>query len=156
MPQDQKYGILITPDIKLHRQWFEEMLMLRGINIKVKTPSSNKQYTDNGELVSNYNIVLCGHYHNGCVPAFLNKVMPKNSGIITPTKKVLPKNVRGIRKISNNTFLIYNGGWTKIPNNTPKPIHVLDKICNRQIDITILTKNISKEIEIKTKKIKMR
>lgn len=110
----------------------------------------------NIELVNNYNIVLCGHYHNGCVPAFLNKVMPKNSGIITPTKKVLPKNVRGIRKISNNTFLIYNGGWTKIPNNTPKPIHVLDKICNRQIDITILTKNISKEIEIKTKKIKMR
>lgn len=111
----------------------------------------------NIDLVSDYDIILCGHYHNGCVPSFLNKIwIPKHGGVVTPSKKILPKNVRGVRKLSNNTVLIYNGGWTKIPNNTLDIFHKLDKICNRQIDITILTNSITKDIEIKTKKKKMR
>lgn len=110
----------------------------------------------NISLVNNYDVILCGHYHNGCVPSFLNKIwFPKNGGIITYSKRLFPKNVRGIKKLSNGTYLIYNGGWTKISNNTPSYLHMLDKLCNRQLDITILTKDYNcKDITIKTKKIK--
>lgn len=111
----------------------------------------------NIDLVKHYNLILCGHYHNGCVPSFLNKVfLPKHSGIIKPSKKIFPKNVRGIRKIDKDTYLIYNGGWTKIASNTPKKIHKLDNLCNRQIDVTILSNKIKKDITIKTKKIKIK
>lgn len=37
--------------------------MLHGINVKIKTPSSNKQYTTNGELVTNY----LDWYDTGCI-----------------------------------------------------------------------------------------
>ena len=111
-------------------------------------------YNKNIDLVSCYDVILCGHYHNGCVPSILNKIwLPKNGGVITPSKRLFPKNVRGIRILKGDTYLIYNGGWTKIPDNTPDIFHVLDKMCNRQIDITILT-NKYKKLEVKTKKIK--
>lgn len=111
---------------------------------------------ENQSLVSDYDVVLCGHYHNGCVPSFLNKIwLPKNGGIITSSKRIFPKNVRGIKKLCNNTYLIYNGGWTKIANNTPNYLHILDKICNRQIDITILTNDCKyKNLKTKIKKVK--
>lgn len=109
----------------------------------------------NIDLIRNYDIVLCGHYHDGCVPVFLNKLkIFKNRGVVTPSKKVFHKNTRGIRKI-NNTYLIYNGGWVKIANNTPKYLHMLDKLCNRQIEITILTNDPNcKNISVNTKKVK--
>ena len=49
------YGRLITPDIKLHRKWFKEMVRLIGINVIYKPVSEpNKQYSINGEAVTNY------------------------------------------------------------------------------------------------------
>ena len=110
----------------------------------------------NQTLVNDYDVVLCGHYHNGCVPSLLNKIwIPKNGGIVTPSKRLFPRNVRGIRRINGDTYLIYNGGWTKIANNSPNILHVLDKLCNRQIDITILTNDYNyKDIKIETKKVK--
>lgn len=49
------YGRLLTPDIKLHRKWFKEMVRLIGINCIYKAPiTSTKHYTQNGELVSDY------------------------------------------------------------------------------------------------------
>ncbi len=49
------YGKLLTPDIKLHRQWFKEMVRLMGVNCLYKTPiNQNKQYTTQGELISSY------------------------------------------------------------------------------------------------------
>ena len=55
MAEPQKYGILLNKDAKLHRQYFEELLRLQGILIKIKTPkSSSKTYTLNGELIGNY------------------------------------------------------------------------------------------------------
>ena len=56
MTEPQKYGILLNKDAKLHRKYFEELLRLQGILIKIKTPTnSSKTYTTNGELVANYN-----------------------------------------------------------------------------------------------------
>lgn len=137
----------------------KELKVNNNTKPKVLIMHSPEPFDDikNVELVSDYDVILCGHYHNGCVPSFLNKVwIPKHGGVVTPSKRIFPKNVRGVKEISSGSYLIYNGGWTKLANNTPNYLHKLDKLCNRQIDITILTKNISKKIDIKTKKIKVR
>lgn len=48
------YGQLLTPDIKLHRKWFKEMVRLIGINVIFKAPTLDKQYNTQGEMVSKY------------------------------------------------------------------------------------------------------
>lgn len=49
------YGVLITPDIKLHRKWFKELTRLIGINVIYKPVSEpNKQYNINGEAITDY------------------------------------------------------------------------------------------------------
>lgn len=95
---------------------------------------------ENKELVKDYDIIMSGHYHDGCVPALLNKVWPsKHGGIITSSKKLFPKNVRGIRRLYTGSYLFYNGGWTKIADSSPKKLQPLDSLCNRQIDVTTIT-----------------
>lgn len=48
------YGILISPDIKLHRTWFKQMLALHGINCKYRAPLTNKEYDHHGDLQTGY------------------------------------------------------------------------------------------------------
>ena len=64
MAEPQKYGILLNKDAKLHRKYFEELLRLQGILIRIKTPKdSSKTYTLNGELIGNYG----DWYDTGCI-----------------------------------------------------------------------------------------
>ena len=50
--------------------------------------------------------------------------------------------------------MIYNGGWIKIQACSPKILQPLDKLCNRQMDITTLTSDIEyKEEQIKNKRL---
>lgn len=51
------YGKLLTKDIKLHRQYFKEMVSLIGINLIYKYPSSDKHYTTIGELKASHPVV---------------------------------------------------------------------------------------------------
>ena len=48
------YGLLISPDIKLHREWFKQMVALHGINCKYKAPLKNKDYDIYGDLQTGY------------------------------------------------------------------------------------------------------
>lgn len=81
------------------------------------------------------NLVLCGHTHGGMIPSFI----PGNFGIISPSKKLFPKNVRGV-KLIDNTMVIISSGVTKL---------------SRKSKLTIFTDiygvNINK-IDIKSKK----
>lgn len=54
LPDSQKFGTLLTPDMKLHRKYFEEMTKLYGINVVYYAPRKDKEYTLHGELFSNY------------------------------------------------------------------------------------------------------
>lgn len=54
IPDNQKYGILLTPDIKIHRQYFQEMVNLWGIKVIYYAPRPNKHYTTYAEIDSNY------------------------------------------------------------------------------------------------------
>ena len=49
-----KYGLLITQDIKLYRNWFKQMTYLHGINCKYRAPLENKEYDTRGDLHTGY------------------------------------------------------------------------------------------------------
>ena len=49
-----KYGQLLTPDIKLHRQYFNEMVKLLGIQVQYRAPRKDKHWTMYSEIESNY------------------------------------------------------------------------------------------------------
>ena len=110
----------------------------------------------NQELLKDYNLIIAAHYHNGVVPEFLDFLVPKNKGLLTPRRSILPSEARGIVKLLTGTYLMYNGGWTKIPA-TAKPIeYPLDKFFNRDIDLTTITNNYEYyDMLVKTKKIKL-
>lgn len=48
------YGLLITPEIKLHRQYFKECVKLLGINCIYRAPLPGKQFDSHGDLDTNY------------------------------------------------------------------------------------------------------
>ena len=50
-----KYGLLLTGDIKIHRQYFKEMCKLLGINVIYKSLKPGKKWTNYGEVDANYN-----------------------------------------------------------------------------------------------------
>ena len=55
MAENRKdYGILITPEIKLHRQYFKEMVKLLGINCIYKAPLPGKHFDVHGDLDADY------------------------------------------------------------------------------------------------------
>lgn len=51
---DNRYGRLITPDIKLHRKWFDEMVRLIGIQVVYRALRKDKHWTSFAEIESNY------------------------------------------------------------------------------------------------------
>lgn len=52
--ENNKFGTLITKDIKLHRKWFVEMCNLIGIKVVYRAPKPDKHYTLYTEIESNY------------------------------------------------------------------------------------------------------
>lgn len=51
---ESKYGLLLGPDIKLQRHYFQEMCQLIGINVVYREPKKDKHYTTYSEIKSNY------------------------------------------------------------------------------------------------------
>ena len=52
--EENKYGLLLTKDIKLHRQYFDEMTKLLGIQVIYRAPRRGRTYTTYAEIESNY------------------------------------------------------------------------------------------------------
>jgi len=79
--------------------------------------------------LANFDLVLCGHTHDGVVPEFLKLFFRGNRGIISPLKKFFPKIARGkIVKCVNNKELviIISGGVTKISPMNIKLFNILN------------------------------
>ena len=67
--ETEKYGILLNKDIKLHRQYFKEMVRLIGIYVLYRAPKPGKKYTTYAELESNYEQpILVGCIFNEHLP----------------------------------------------------------------------------------------
>lgn len=54
MEIESKYGLLLNGDIKLHRQWFKEMVKLHGINVIYRAVKPGKKWTSYAELDTNF------------------------------------------------------------------------------------------------------
>ncbi len=100
---------------------------------------------ENKQLLNNYDLIICGHTHDGCIPFGFGNF---KRGIISPKKKFFPKNVRGIRNLGNNYILI-TGGITKIQNCAAKLLQPFNHLCPMQIDV--ITFNNKKDVEIRKK-----
>lgn len=51
---ENKYGVLLNPNIKLHRKYFDEMVRLLGIQVVYYAPRPGKHWTVYTEIKSNY------------------------------------------------------------------------------------------------------
>lgn len=70
------------------------------------------------EKLNNYDLILSGHMHNGVVPPVLDEIFDNNVGIISPGKKLFPKNARGIIKKDN--IIVISSGITKLSKSAGK------------------------------------
>lgn len=86
--------------------------------------------------ISNFDLILSGHMHNGVMPPILDKLFPGNRGLISPTSQLFPDNARGLKTveiddgITTNVFI--SGGITKISDNSR--IHFLNQFFPMEID----------------------
>lgn len=86
-------------------------------------------------LLKDYDLILCGHTHDGCVPFGFGNF---KRGVISPKKTFFPKNVRGLRKLGNNYILI-TGGIVKIQKCAPRLLHPFNHLCPMQMDVVTLS-----------------
>lgn len=87
-----------------------------------------KDQVFNNTSLNKYNLILCGHNHDGII-TFL---MPKNTSLISPKKKMFLKNGRGLVK-KDKTNIVITGGVTKLSNCSGK-ISKLNKYLRISID----------------------
>ena len=89
--------------IKTYKKYYNVLLCHSPMNICDKKILNN----------INVDLILCGHMHGGIVPKFMRKTF-KHNGLISPNKRLFPKNVYGNIKI-NNTSIIISSGIKVIP-----------------------------------------
>lgn len=70
------------------------------------------------EQIKSFDLILSGHMHNGCVIPSMERFFPKNRGLISPKRGILPNNARGTIDLSNGSKLVITGGITKIANSS--------------------------------------
>ena len=67
--------------------------------------------------LAGFEYFVSGHMHNGVVPPDLNELWPTTQGLISPTRNLLPKNIRQTIK-TNEDNLIVTGAVTTIQECT--------------------------------------
>lgn len=60
------------------------------------------------KLFENIQLVLCGHMHAGITPYWMRKIL-NGRGLISPSKRMFPKNAYGYTKIKNTDVVISSG-----------------------------------------------
>ena len=79
-------------------------------------------------LSEKFDVASFGHTHGGCLPLGIDTIVDKtggHGGIISPTKRPLPSNVRGVKKIGKMTRII-NSGMVATQNCAPKATQYLN------------------------------
>lgn len=102
------------------------------------------------DKLKEYDLLLSGHTHAGLVPEFLNFIFKKNTGIISPNKKLFPEIAKGkIEKNINNKkiTIIISGGITKLSKFSSKWLSNFNFIYNIDVNKIIITKKRGKYYE---------
>lgn len=96
------------------------------------------------EELQNFDIILSGHMHNGCVFPILDDLWKSNRGIINANKNLFPNNCRGkiLKKYKNkNINVIISGGLTTFSSQAIKILHPFDNMFVHHINQIIITNN---------------
>lgn len=95
------------------------------------------------ERLRDFDLILCGHTHNGMVPDFLKFLFRANSGIISPRNNLFPKIAKGNikTKINNHPItIIINGAITKLSKQSGKILSNLNFVYNKSVNKIIIRK----------------
>jgi len=79
------------------------------------------------ELLPNVDLVLAGHYHNGCIPWYVGKFIPGNRGLIDPYKNLFPQNSREKKQITDECYGVISTPVTTFSSNS-KVLSKVNKI----------------------------
>ena len=91
--------------------------------------------------ISNYDIILSGHTHDGMVFDLLKYLFRGNGGIVSPYKKLFPKFVRGRKDINilgKEIVIIITGGVTKLSLVSAKWLSKFNFVYNMGINRILL------------------
>lgn len=87
----------------------------------------NERFMNELGILNNVDLVLAGHYHNGCLPWYIGKFIPGNRGIIDPYMNKFPKNARGKKYITDDCLGIISTPVTTFSSNS-KVLKKVNKI----------------------------
>lgn len=94
-----------------------------------------------------YDLILCGHMHNGIVPPIFDELIKNNIGLVAPNKSLFPKNARGIIKKDN--IIIISSGINKLSRSVNFFIRIFNFIFPLGINYVILSNNKEYKTSIK-------
>lgn len=96
------------------------------------------------ERLQNFDLLMSGHMHNGCILPIIDELWKSDRGLISASKKILPHNCRGrlMKQFNNKTInIIISGAITTFSKNSPKILHPFDKLFPYHINEIIITNN---------------
>ena len=96
------------------------------------------------KMLESYDLILCGHTHNGMIPPILDELIHNNTGLIGPHKKFFPKYARGI--IKNKNIVIISSGVTKLSTNSARFLNLFNFLYPIGINVIEFGKTESKKI----------
>ena len=62
-----------------------------------------------------YDLILCGHMHNGVILPILDDIIKSNRGLIAPRNALFPKYARGV--VNDKNITVISSGVTKLSNS---------------------------------------
>lgn len=141
---------VLTPE-KRHEnnpEIFEEKLLKLGSALKKDGKKVNwfvahaPDMTKKAEKMLSewFDVASFGHTHGGCLPLGVDSVVDKvgrHGGLVSPTLKPFPSNVRGVRRFNDLTFII-NAGMVATQNCAPKATQYLNFAKAAEIDEIII------------------
>lgn len=102
------------------------------------------------EMLKNYDLIVCGHMHNGCVPPVLYELWRSTRGLISPEGNLFPKNVRNTLKYKEDKVLV-NGSLTMFGASAGKFC-----LCNMAYPMYVSAVEFSNNPEYDTNKVLVR
>ena len=94
--------------------------------------------------LSQIDLILSGHMHNGLVPNWLDKIWKSDRGFISPLKTFFPRYARGIKKKTikeKDIYLVVSGGVTKVHGLAPLALRFLNYFYTPEVDYIVLKNN---------------
>ena len=90
------------------------------------------------EKLSSFDIASFGHTHGGIVPLGLDELFDKlnwHFGLISANHKPFPRNVRGVKAISDSTFLAVNPGMVGTHFCVSRPLQNMNFVKAAEVSV---------------------